>query len=342
MNNNEGEIKILIIGPTKPLGGMENCVILHASLNLGDGFRLYHLDTKYNPIVRKSKLLKVIYLYGFLIPRMRNIIRKEKIDIVHIHTTSFDRFYSGLSSFLRRRLEWGLNHSDALICLSEGWRQFFAKIFRETKVYVLENAIDLEPFRELGEHRNYDDRAEFTALYLGRISEMKGTFDLVDVARKLKDEGTHVHFIVAGRSERGETSKLRWTLRDAGLSDWFEFPGEVTGFHRDELFRKADCFILPSHAEGMPITVIEAFAVGLPVIATDVGAVPEIIHNEENGLIVKARDIDGFVRSLTRLKMGRELREKLGRAGYGDAQRRFSAARWITELRRIYSEVTGA
>ena len=90
------EIRILIIGPTEPLGGMENCVILHASLDLGEGFRLYHLDNKYHPVVRKAKILKVIHLYGALLPKMRKIIRDESIDIVHIHSTSFKNVFKNI------------------------------------------------------------------------------------------------------------------------------------------------------------------------------------------------------------------------------------------------------
>ena len=370
MGQNKNEIRVLIIGPTKPLGGMENCVILHASLNLGEGFRLYHLDTKYHPIVRKAKILKLIYIYAFLMPRMRHIIRNESIDIVHIHSTSFknvfkniqiqemvkklgaksiihihggyfDRFYSGLSPFLRKRLDWGLNRSDALICLSEGWEIFFTSTFKRTKVFVLENAIDLEPFREIGEYREYQNKGEFNALYLGRISEMKGVFDLLEVAKKLREQGTKVRFIIAGRSERGESSRLRWAIDDAKLTDWFELVGEVTGFSRDELFRKADCFVLPSRAEGMPITVIEAFATGLPVVATKVGAVPEIIRHDENGMLVEPGDIDGLAAALARLALNDKLRQKLGRAGFEDARGRFSVQRWIDELRRIYTQVVG-
>lgn len=364
------EIRILIIGPTKPLGGMENCVILHASLDLGDGFRLYHLDNKYHPIVRKAKILKVIHLYAALLPKMRKIIKDENIDIVHIHSTSFknvfkniqiqeaakalgvksiihihggyfDRFYDGLSNFLKKKLEHGLNRSDGLICLSEGWREFFTSTFKEAKVFVLENAIDLKPFLEIGEFREYDIKDEFRMIYLGRISKMKGSFDLVEVAKKLRAGSIKAKFILAGRSERGETAKLRWMIHDERLSDLFDLTGEVTGFRRDELLRTADCFILPSYAEGMPITVLESFAVGLPTIATNVGATPEIIQDGENGLLVEPGDIDGITNALVRLANDKLLRESLGRKGYEDVQRRFSADRWVEELRGIYSEVAG-
>jgi glycosyltransferase involved in cell wall biosynthesis len=371
LSNRKKEIRTLIIGPTKPLGGLENCVILHAALELGEGFRLYHLDTKYNPIVRKAKILKVIYLYGVLLPKMKRIIRDEQIDIVHIHSTSFknvfknieiqekvkklgaksiihihggyfDRFYKGLSQVWRKRLEWGLNRSDALICLSEGWKKFFASTFRQAKVYVLENAIDLEPFLEIGEFREYKKKDEINAIYLGRINKMKGIFDLVDVSKQLHAGNVKVKFILAGRAESGELSKLRWMLRDKNLQDQFDLVGEVTGFKRDELFRKADCFILPSHAEGMPITVLEAFALGLPVVATRVGAVPEVIQHTVNGLLVDPGDANGIAAALSRLAASSELREQLGKAGLEDAKNRFSADRWVEELRMIYTEVAGA
>jgi glycosyltransferase involved in cell wall biosynthesis len=115
--------------------------------------------------------------------------------------------------------------------------------------------------------------------------------------------------------------------------------GEVTGFKRDELFRKADCFILPSHAEGMPITILEAFAVGLPVIATKVGAIPEMIRQEESGLLVDAGDVEGFANALTRLANDNVLCERLGRKGFEEVQGRYGVERWIENLQRIYTEI---
>ena len=368
-SSTDKEIRILIIGPTKPLGGMENCVILHASLELGEGYRLYHLDNKYHPIVRKSKVLKLIYLYATLLPKMKKIIKDEKIDIVHIHSTSFknvfkniqiqdavkklgvksiihihggyfDRFYDELPGFLKKKLVHGLNSTDGLICLSEGWKKFFTGTFKDANVYVLENAIDLEPFLETGEYRDYKVEDEFSVLFLGRISKMKGCFDLVEVAKKLRGVDMPIKFVLAGRSERGETSKLKWTIHDEKLGDRFDLPGEVTGFRREDLFRKADAFILPSYAEGMPITVLEAFAVGLPTIATNVGATPEVIQDGENGLLFEPGNIEGMTNALVRLANDKTLRERLGKKGYEDVQKRFSAQRWVDELRRIYKEVS--
>ncbi len=359
---------ILIIGPTKPLGGMENCVILHSSLDLGPDFATHLLDTKYHPIVRKFKILKLIYLLTTIIPRMRKLIAKHHIDIVHIHTTSFknvfkniqiqesakklgvktimhihggffDRFYEGLSPFLKKRLVKGLNRSDALICLSEGWKKFYTSTFKEPRVFVLENAINLDEFRDIGEFRDYSSHDTLTALYLGRISERKGVFDLIPVASRIRDQGYKMRFILAGRSERGESRKLGWAFDDAGLKGYYELPGEVTGHKREALFRDADCFILPSHAEGMPITILEAFAAGLPVIVTNVGATPEVIRDGENGILVKPGDSAGMAQALIRLILDPWLRERLGRSGFKDANERFSVTRWVDELKIIYTEV---
>jgi glycosyltransferase involved in cell wall biosynthesis len=273
---------------------------------------------------------------------IQEIVKKLGVkSIIHIHGGYFDRFYKGLSNVWRKRLERGLNRSDALICLSAGWKKFFASTFKEAKVYVLENAIDLEPFLEIGEYREYSNKDEIHAIYLGRISKMKGIFDLVEVSKKLRAANANVRFIIAGRSERGELSKLRWILRDERIADRFDLVGEVTGLRRDELFRKADCFILPSHAEGMPITILEAFALGLPVVATRVGAVPEVIEHDKNGLLVEPGDVDGIAGALSRLAASSELRKRLGKAGLEDAKRRFSAERWVEELRMIYTEVAG-
>ena len=91
-----------------------------------------------------------------------------------------------------------------------------------------------------------------------------------------------------------------------------------------------------------PITVLESFAVGLPVIATNVGATPEILNDGVNGILVEPGDIDGLTTAIVRMANDHALRERIGKQGYADIQERFSAERWVKELRGIYSEVADA
>ena len=102
------------------------------------------------------------------------------------------------------------------------------------------------------------------------------------------------------------------------------------------MLRKADVFFLPSYNEGMPMAVLDAMGYGLPVVSTNVGGIPKIVHDGENGVCCEAGDVDRMSRAITELMLNEELRENAGRDSMKIVKAKYSLEAHIEMLERVY------
>jgi glycosyltransferase involved in cell wall biosynthesis len=122
-----------------------------------------------------------------------------------------------------------------------------------------------------------------------------------------------------------------------GISDRVKTPGWLDAAARTELLASSDILVLPSHAENLPMVVIEALSHGVAVIATPVGAVPEVITDGYNGILVPAGDEDALASSIERLLLDAKLRRSLGAAAKRTHAERFEFERYICRLADIWN-----
>ena len=137
----------------------------------------------------------------------------------------------------------------------------------------------------------------------------KGYQVLLDAARTIADRGLPLRIAAVGRGPLDTTLHARHV--ELALGDRFQFLGQ-----RDdvlELLAGVDAFVLPSLHEGLPVTLMEATSVGLPIVASSVGGIPQILEDEVDALLVPPGDPGALVEAMTRLASDRELRERLGR-----------------------------
>jgi glycosyltransferase involved in cell wall biosynthesis len=114
-------------------------------------------------------------------------------------------------------------------------------------------------------------------------------------------------------------------------------PGWIGRSRRGELLRRTAVFVLPSHAEGLPVSLLEAMAAGCPVIASAVGGIPDVITDGVNGLLVPAHDRDALALALHRLLVDRRLAARLGREARNTIARRYTVEQAVERLEQIYS-----
>jgi glycosyltransferase involved in cell wall biosynthesis len=144
-------------------------------------------------------------------------------------------------------------------------------------------------------------------------------------------EDLPIRFAAAGQGALEDALKVRH--RELGLGDRFQFLG-----HRSDALRLltgADVFVLASHQEGLPVVLMEAMSVGAPVVATSVGGVPQVIHDDVNGLLVSPGRPDCLARALMRITADPELRRRLARQAGKDSAA-FDIARASGEIEDIY------
>jgi glycosyltransferase involved in cell wall biosynthesis len=169
-------------------------------------------------------------------------------------------------------------------------------------------------------------RAEFglgddpTLIVVSRLHPDKGIQELLDATDKLRAEVPALRLLVVG--DGAHRSPLEEQTRRLGLDDVAVF----TGFRTDvtALLRAADVSVLPSHHENMPYSVLEAMAVGLPVVATAVGGVPEVVVDGETGILVPPGDAGPLKEALASLLRDRAAASAMGRAGLARVRARFT------------------
>ena len=127
--------------------------------------------------------------------------------------------------------------------------------------------------------------------------------------------------------------------RELGIADRCEFLGWITGEDKERLFERAGIYCLPSKNEGMPMSVLEAMAHGVPTIATPVGGVPQVIEDGVNGYLMPVDDEARLSELLCNLMDSQDLRASIGFAGRETISDRFNIERNVEELVRLYGEL---
>jgi glycosyltransferase involved in cell wall biosynthesis len=170
-------------------------------------------------------------------------------------------------------------------------------------------------------------------LFLGRLGHRKGIFVLLEALAAVRSRFRHVVLLCGGD---GELDRVRAEVVRLDLSDNVTLLGWVKGAAKDELLESSTVFVLPSFDEGVPMSILEAMAWGLPVIATPVGGIPEVVTDGREGLLVAPGDADALGEAICRLLVDADLRAQMGRNGRLRFQTDFSIQSVLEKLESIY------
>jgi glycosyltransferase involved in cell wall biosynthesis len=180
------------------------------------------------------------------------------------------------------------------------------------------------------------------AVMLANLSPHKGQETAIRTAALLKARGIDVRFWLAGSERGGSTTystHLESLIRELGVADRVTLLGQRTD--SPDLLRAADFFLLPSTCEGLPISLLEAQASGVPVLAAPTAGVPEAVEHGATGLLIPADDPAGYADHIARLLADRERSQRMTDAALRKVRTEYN---WTTFCRRIlalYQDVSG-
>ncbi len=175
-----------------------------------------------------------------------------------------------------------------------------------------------------------------TVLFMGRVGERKGIFDLVEAWPKVLEQVPSAGLRVGGD---GDLDRLRARLEELGISGSVEVLGWISGQDRLDAYAKADVYCLPSYAEGLPVSVLEAMASGLALVGTDVDGFPDAIVEGKTGFMITPGDRESLADRLVRLLANTELRDRMGSAGRQRVEEVFDGEILATTLRSYWNEL---
>jgi len=296
--------------------------------------------------------------------RMALFIRRKKFDVVHAHDLwanlmavpagriagapiiiSSQRDLGHLYWYtpFRRKVIGAIHRLSArIVANSSAVRKLLVETFRvpPSRVRVLHNSVDFERFASARRDRrqmfpDLDPATRLVAVVANMHSEVKGHHDLIDAARIICRAIPQTSFVLVG--DGAERRNIEDHAVVAGVRDHFIFLGRRLDV--PEILACCELFTLPSHSEGFPNVILEAMAAGLPVVATQVGGVLEIIEDGQSGLLVPPRDYRALADAIIRVMKDPTLAASLSRNGQQRVQARFSFARLVTETEQLYGSM---
>lgn len=229
--------------------------------------------------------------------RIAKIFRKK--IILHFHAFSPDSTIFGKRKELYSKL---FNSANLVIVLSSFWKTQVDKILTNSaKVVVVFNPCPVVKQTGIIEKQKF-------VLFAGTLNERKGYSDLIKAFALIAGKFPDWKLVFAGNGEIGTATELSKSL---GILSQVDFKGWVSGPEKERLFAEASVFCLPSYAEGFPMAVLDAWAFGLPVIATPVGGLPDIVVHGENAMIFNPGNIEELKVNLEILLSDDLFRKKL-------------------------------
>ena len=207
--------------------------------------------------------------------------------------------------------------------------------FGAKEVSSLPNCIELKEAKEF--HRG-EKQGTLHIGYLGRIAKTKGMDDLLEACRKLKKKGIDFVLDIAGKEENeGEFIPQFNTL----LGDSFHYAGIVAGQSKSDFLKSIDIFALPSHFEGLPMSLLESMSYGIVPVTTPVGSIPHYVADGVNGLFMKKEDAESLYRQIKRLNEDRKVLYEMSIRAKETIFNNFSPDLYVKKLNGLYQKVVG-
>jgi len=256
--------------------------------------------------------------------------------VIHLHGGDYRRFYAGLPSPLRILARSLYLHAARVIVLGELWQSYVTDEIgvAPDRVIVLPNAVE-GPVR-----LNWSDKLTPPRIvFLGRLIGTKGIVELVDALSDSRVSALPWTAILAGD---GEVAKYRNEIQKLGLSDRIELPGWISSDAVDLTLRQSSIFVLPSHHENLPLSMLEAMAYGLCCVVTPVGSVEDVISDGLNGLVVPVKDSVSLADALLSVLQDGDMCRRMGQAARADFITHYDYKDYRNKLERIYRSVLPA
>jgi len=251
--------------------------------------------------------------------------------IVHIHGSNFEEFYNNGNSTVRGMIINVLDLADAVFVLSNSWKRFINSISKNQNVYIVYNGASIKKFS-----KRINNGARINISFMGRLGKRKGVYDLLDAFEKIIPDFPDAHLVLGGD---GDVEKVRKLVARRNLEEHIHVLGWISGKQKIRVFRECDIYVLPSYNEGLPGSILEAMAVGVPIISTPVGGIPEAVIENRNGYLVDPGDVDELYNKLKVLCQNKELREKMSKESLSIIKEKFEIDNIAFNLLKLYQKV---
>jgi glycosyltransferase involved in cell wall biosynthesis len=249
--------------------------------------------------------------------------------IFHLHGGGFAEFYQRCGRLRQALVRRFLERAAQVVVLSEQWRRWVAERVPAASVTCIPNPVS-------DVHLVHAPARGRMILYVGRLDRAKGLVDLLEALSALRLRMPDATLVCAGD---GDARTLRLEAEKLGVADAVSFTGWIGAEQRRALMQRASVFVLPSYFEAMPMSLLEAMAARLPVIATRVGGIPDVVEDGVSGLLFEPGDVAALHRLIARVLHDPALAARLAANGRRSVMAHNAAERVLGLIGTMYVQL---
>lgn len=360
----QSDLHVVFVSPlSPPAGGVATWTETIRKRGLGDGWRVSIVDTRLRGRTiadQKASLLVEAMRTARMLGSLLRTLVFDRPEIAHINCSLSERgtlrdalavavvrlFRVAVVSNLRGNFLPGeraafspltqaayrfiFRHSGQIVALNAASRDGVCELGDFANVIsVMPNFVDLDAIPDQSEPEN----KRFRIAYIGALVESKGLATILEIASRLPESD----FILVGDAPgAGESSH---TIERALALANVELTGALPHSSVLDVLAASDALVFPSHSEGFPNVVAEAMAIGLPIVASPVGAIPEMIDEPAGGYLIPQDQIGGYVDAIRALASDRQFAKKMGAYNRDKARDRYSYGDVIARWLNIYESI---
>ena len=258
--------------------------------------------------------------------------------LFHLHGGDFEKMYNGYSFFAQKTVEFIFRIPHCVIALSDYWKNFLSVHMSPQRLEIINNPIDCEKYSPTSGRNN--SKATHKVLLLGRIGRHKGHYDTLKALPIILENNPNAFIVFAGNDEvPGETDKLKIIAEEINLTSHVQFLGPVTGNAKIKLLHSCSIMILPSYGENMPLSVMEGMAAMLPLVATSVGAIPELFEKGELGILIEPGDHIALADAINWLLDNPKQAENMAQRAHDKVNKLYDTKKIAAKIDNLYKKI---
>lgn len=256
--------------------------------------------------------------------------------VCQIHGGALPQEFLGRNRLAHALLRALLGLPDVLVVLANVELAAYRRFLPRKRIVLVPNGIDAASFAN--DRRQATGGRALRLVFLGRLARIKGVHELLLGLRSALERGANVRLYIAGSGP--EEVELRATVARLGMGDAVTFAGATFEGGKSGLLRDTDVFVLPSHSEGLPIALLEAMAAGNAVIATPVGAIPDVVVPGLHGLLVPPGDAAAVAGAILTMDADRDAVARMQQACRERIAASYSLERLAEGFMDLYAQLT--
>lgn len=332
-------------------------------INTADYFRISKnfLILSYQNL-RQLKISKIEFKNNIKIACFATDINKRKMDLIHTHFATMGPLAETLSKLTGlpytltahaydiymnpnvKQLKHTMENAESVITISEYNKKYMRELGVTNNIEVVRCGLNLDKFNLINnKRRTINKDGNIKILTTARLVEKKGIEYLIKAVPLVTEEIKNCKFtIIGGGPLEGILHNLSAEL---GVDRYIDFKGNVSDSELIQYYQNSDIFILPcvvtenGDCDGIPVAMMEAMAVGLPVISTNVSGIPELVEDGVSGILVQPKDDKAIADAIVALCSDRELRVRMGELGRKIIERKFNITFEAEKLIGVFNKI---